>query len=232
MPKKPKPGEPRPKTKPFNNPFQTVKLKKDPPAAPAAPVRPPPPKPRPAPRADDDFALFLQAMDGVEAIPDRRPPPPSPPPTTAAPLPQVITDDAEALMQLAELVSGEGSFDLSDSDQYVQGSAPDLDKRVVRALKRGEYAVQARLDLHGMTRVEAKEAVETFLTRSRREGKRCVLLVHGRGLNSPDQIPVLKESLQEWLIHGRLARMVLAFATARPLHGGAGAVYVLLRKSR
>ncbi|MDQ3267058.1 MAG: Smr/MutS family protein [Myxococcota bacterium] len=231
MPRRPKQEEPRPKSKPFNNPFQTVKLKTDPPTAPAAPVRAAPPKPRPAPRADDDFALFLQAMDGVEAIPDRRPPPP-PPPTPPVPLPRVITDDAEALMQLAELVSGEGSFDLSDSEEYVQGSAPDLDKRVVRALKRGEYAVQARLDLHGMTRTEAKEAVEVFLARSRREGKRCVLLVHGRGLNSKDQIPVLKESVQGWLTHGRLARMVLAFATARPHDGGAGAVYVLLRKSR
>ncbi len=228
MPKRPKQGEPRPKSKPFNNPFQTVTLKKDPPPAPAAPVRAAPPRPKPAPRADDDFALFLQAMDGVEAIPDRRPPPPTP----QVALPQLITDDAEALMQLAELVSAEGSFELSDSDEFLQGSAPDLDKRVVRALKRGEYGVQARLDLHGMTRAEAKEEVESFLTRSRREGKRCVLLVHGRGLNSKDQLPVLKEGVQGWLAHGRLSRMVLAFTSARPQDGGAGAVYVLLRKSR
>jgi len=213
-------------SKPFNNPFAGVKLNKDPPAAAPAPA--PPRRRPPAPRQEDDSSLFLQAMDGVVPIPDRGPAPPAP----QVPLPAVITDDAEALMQLAELVSGEGTFDLSHSDEYVQGSSPNMDQRVVRALRRGEYAVQAHLDLHGMTRAEAKEAVETFLTRCRREGRRCVLIVHGRGLNSKDQIPVLKESLQTWLVHGRLARAVLAFATARPHDGGAGAVYVLLRKAR
>ena len=63
-----------------------------------------------------------------------------------------------------------------------------------------------------------------------RSGKRCVLIVHGRGLNSPDQIPVLKESLRVWLGQKRTGKTVLAFATARPQDGGAGAVYVLLRR--
>jgi DNA-nicking Smr family endonuclease len=91
--------------------------------------------------------------------------------------------------------------------------------------------VQGHLDLHGQTRDEAKRAVELFLRDARRSGKRCVVLVHGRGLHSRDQLPVLKEALGTWLGQGRFARHVLAFATARPADGGAGAVYVLLRRA-
>ena len=64
-----------------------------------------------------------------------------------------------------------------------------------------------------------------------RGGKRCVLLVHGRGLHSPDQLPVLKEALLGWLAGGRFGRLVLAFCSARPADGGAGALYVLLRRA-
>src|SRR5207245_6077975 len=115
-------------------------------------------------------------------------------------------------------------------DEYIEGSAPGLDHRLVAALRKGQYAVQGHLDLHGMDRDEAKDAVEKFLTSSRASGKRCVLLIHGRGLNSKDHIPVLKERLKVWLARGRIAKSVLAFATARPTDGGAGAVYVLLRR--
>ena len=70
-----------------------------------------------------------------------------------------------------------------------------------------------------------------LLRQARAAGKRCVLIVHGRGLHSRDQLPVLKEALRGWLATHRLARHVLAFATARPADGGGGAVYVLLRRS-
>ncbi len=68
------------------------------------------------------------------------------------------------------------------------------------------------------------------MTHSRQQGKRCVLVVHGRGLHSKDQVPVLKDALKRWMGTARFARHVLAFATARPHDGGAGAVYVLLKK--
>ena len=90
--------------------------------------------------------------------------------------------------------------------------------------------MQAHVDLHGLTREEAHIRVETFLHESRTNDRRCVLIVHGRGLNSKDQIPVLKDAVRLWLARGRIAKSVLAFATARPTDGGAGAVYVLLRR--
>jgi DNA-nicking Smr family endonuclease len=101
---------------------------------------------------------------------------------------------------------------------------------VVRKLRRGEFAVQAHLDLHGLLKTEARAELDAFLGRSRQQGKRCVLVVHGRGLHSKDQVPVLKEAVKRWMATDRFARHVLAFATARPHDGGAGAVYVLLKR--
>ncbi len=118
---------------------------------------------------------------------------------------------------------------------HVCGAAGNLAKvaeqnLLLRRLRQGNFAVQAHLDLHGMTRQEARPLVESFIVDARARRRRCVLIVHGRGLNSKDQIPVLKESLRVWLAKGRIGRSVLAFCSARPSDGGAGAVYVLLRK--
>lgn len=213
----------------FNAPFRGLKqaLKQ---AQVAHPAAAPAPLPRPAaprPAAEpSDEELFRRAMFGVERVIDDRGL--APPPAPRAP--SQIDDDAETLARLAELVSGDGPFDITDTDEYIEGSIAGVDRRVLAALRRGDYAVQAHLDLHGLTKAEAKEAVDRFLTSARRDGKRSVLLVHGRGLNSKDHIPVLKEQLTVWLQRGRIGKAVLAFATARPHDGGAGAVYVLLRR--
>jgi DNA-nicking Smr family endonuclease len=196
----------------------------------AAPARPAPPPPLPAqrpaaPASDDD--LWASATSGVERLEDPHgtvgPPPPA--------APQPFRDpDLDALEELRALVQGDRPFDLADSDEFVEGWVAGLDHGVVRRLRRGDYAVQGHLDLHGMTKDEAKHGVEAFLKGARNAGKRCVLLVHGRGLHSKDQVPVLKEALRTWLVTARFGKHVLAFATARPQDGGAGAVYVLLRK--
>jgi len=212
----------------FNTPFKDLKakLRPEPPAAPrkgAAAPRPEPP--RPAAEVEDEARLFYEAMAGAAPLEGRgevKPP--------EGVLPRLLDEDAEALAQLSELVSGEGPFDIADSDEFVEGCAQGVDSSLLTSLRRGDFSVQGHLDLHGMSRAEAKEAVERFLSEARREGRRCVLLVHGRGLNSKDQIPVLKEAVRTWLQRGRIARSVLAFATARPHDGGAGALYVVLRK--
>lgn len=188
---------------------------------------PAPPKAKKAPKVSeaDEAALFYSAMDGVRQITDR-----GEAPTPNPRLPEIIDENAEALAQLSELVAGQGDFDFSGTDEYIEGAGPGIDRNLLRALRRGDFSVQGRLDLHGMTQVQAREAVERFLSDSRRAKKRCVLIVHGRGLNSRDEIPVLKEGLKGWLSQKRIGNMVLAFATARPQDGGAGAVYVLLRR--
>jgi DNA-nicking Smr family endonuclease len=168
-------------------------------------------------------------MEGVRPIPEEeRVPLPRPPPATRRPA--AVEEESEALARLADLCAGVGPFDWSDTSEYIEGGAPGVDRRLVRRLRRGEFSVQAHLDLHGMTRDEARRAVERFVTTCRQRGLRCVLVIHGRGLNSKDQIPVLKQRLGAWLQRGKLGRQVLAFATARPSDGGTGAIYVLLRK--
>ena len=217
------------KNKGFNNPFAGLdkKVKIDPPKKPA----PPPAKALAPARPSTDEDLFADEMHGVQPLaPDPRgrlnAPAPSPRPRAS----RRAEDDAEAYAALADLVDGVGPFDIADTDEYIEGLAPGIDRRLLRQLKRGDYSIQGHLDLHGMTSEEARGEVERFVDAARNAGKRCVLLVHGRGLHSKDSIPVLKERLKVWLTRGRIGQSVLAFATARPADGGAGAVYVLIRK--
>lgn len=216
--------------KPFNNPFLGLKLPEPPqkPKAVAKPKAAPPPVEVP-PTAEDEAALFRRLFEDVEPVrggPEViTPEPPSPDEKR-----RVFAEEEEVLDTLHELVAGSGAFDLADSDEYIEGAVADLDQRIVRRLRKGDYSYQAHLDLHGLTRAEAKETLFAFIEGSRRKGHRCVLVVHGRGLHSKDQVPVLKEGVQGWLSRGRLAPQVLAFTSARPHDGGAGAVYVLLRR--
>jgi DNA-nicking Smr family endonuclease len=197
------------------------------------------PQPQPAPSSvamppappADPTALFLDAVADVKPLdPGVRARVDGPAPASPA---RAVTDpDAEALAQLCDLVTGSAPFDISDSDEYIEGATVGLDPRLLRRLRHGEFASQAHLDLHGMTSEEARRAVERFLTRAYQSGKRCVLIVHGRGHNSKDQIPVLKRRLATWLARGQWARLILAFTSARACDGGAGALYVLLRRQR
>jgi DNA-nicking Smr family endonuclease len=216
------------KKKPFHNPFAGLKL--TPKVGPPAPKRPAatPGPAAPSPEVDD-AELFLRSVGEVVPVKDKKgSAPPKQPPDAASV--RIVNAEMEALTSLCELVAGQGPFDLADSDEYVEGSAPGFDPNLVRRLRAGDYATQAHLDLHGMVRDEAKAALEAFIAAERQKGHRCVLVVTGRGLHSKDQIPVLKEGVQAWLSRGRVARQVLAFTTARPQDGGAGALYVLLRR--
>lgn len=214
--------------KPFHNPFGKLRELRKQASTPAVPTRPAtssPPPPRPEPT---DADLWATAIAGARPVAARnKVVAPGPP---RAPTPGFWHPDLDALRELEALVSGEAPFDISDSDEFIEGRVAGLDPALVRKLRRGDFSVQAHLDLHGKSRAEAKGEVDAFLRRSREQGKRCVLLVHGRGLHSKDQVPVLKEALQSWLATARFGRHVLAFATARPADGGAGAVYVLLRR--
>ncbi len=214
--------------RPFNDAFSRLKGLVPPKPVPARPAPATPESAAPA-RAETEDDLWSSATTGVQPL--------DPGPGTVAPrpprgAPQTFWHpDLDAVDELRALVSGDAPFDLADSDEFVEGRIAGLDPNVVRKLRRGDFAVQGHVDLHGLTRQEAKRAVESFLRASRNAGKRCVLVVHGRGIHSKDQLPVLKDSLKSWLSTARFARHVLAFATARPVDGGAGAIYVLLRRA-
>ena len=224
------------KSKGFNTPFEELealrlKLVAEERAKKTAPkiVTAPPPVDK---REEE---VFADEMRGVAQLP----PDPrgrviggaSPSSLPAAPsLRRRRDEDAEAYAVLADLVDGGGVFDITATDEYIEGLGPGIDKRLLRKLRAGDYAVQAHLDLHGLISDEARIEVEQFLTTARTDGRRCVLIVHGRGHNSKEGVPVLKERLKVWLTRGRIGRGVLAFCSARPSDGGAGAVYVLLRR--
>lgn len=176
------------------------------------------------PPKETEDALFFEAVKDVKKLPSEELPP------RRLPHPRVGVDgDPKVLAQLEELTQGVVSFEISDTGEYREGIAQGIDHKHLRKLRQGDYAVQRHLDLHGLTQKEARAAVAKFLEEARRQGWRCVLLIHGRGRRS-EKGPVLKESVGHWLTHGRLGRMVMAFATARPSDGGAGAMYVLLRR--
>ncbi len=219
------------KDAPFNNPFGTLKLEQPKPK-PAAAAAPPPPKfekPKKQTPLDEESALFLESVGAVGPVRPMKDRVGPPPPRSAAEL-KLPNEEAESLARLAELVSGEGEFDVADSDEFIEGSVHGFDENVMRKLRAGDFPPQAQVDLHGLTRDEAKRELEGFIQKSRIAGHRCVLVVTGRGLHSTDQIPVLKAGVQGWLTHGRVAKQVLGFCSAKQKDGGAGAIYVLLRR--
>jgi DNA-nicking Smr family endonuclease len=207
-------------------PFKTGAAQRD--SGPAVAAAPPMLAFESTPALDDE-AMFRQAVDGVRRIGVQRPSRVVPKLEVTL---EIVSEDAEVLAQLSDLVSGVGTFELTETEEYVEGTRLGLDPRLVTRLRRGEFAVQAHTDLHGMIQADAKQALEEFIVNSVRKGLRAVLVVHGRGLRSPGGMPVLKHAAAQWLSHGHIGGYVLAFATARPADGGAGAMYVLLRRDR
>jgi DNA-nicking Smr family endonuclease len=180
----------------------------------------------------DDAGVFTQAMSGVVPI-DKKAARKTPAheKKTAPPYPAPDVEQ-EVMEHLRDLVDGTIDMDITFSDEYIEGSISGMDRNTMRRLKRGLIPVQDHIDLHGLTQKDAEVRVREFLIKSQVRGLQCVLIVHGRGLNSPDSIPVLKERLPVWLNRGPARKIVKAFASARPYDGGTGAIYVLLRKRR
>ncbi|MFZ2446906.1 MAG: Smr/MutS family protein [Syntrophobacteraceae bacterium] len=181
--------------------------------------------------AENDELLFARAMAEVNPLPAKaqarvplRPPDRDPPRFLAL-------EELEAYTQLVDLVAGEGPFELSYSDEYIDGAVLGISPEVLKKLRGGYFSYREHLDLHGLNRQQARAETTEFIMRSFAARRRCVLIIPGRGLNSRDKEPVLKNSLVAWLTRAPLKRVVLAFASARSYDGGWGAFYVLLRKN-
>jgi DNA-nicking Smr family endonuclease len=178
----------------------------------------------------DENQSFLEAMSSVTPLPGNKRKVTRYPGINTRPAHPAPDDDREAMAHLYDLIKGTEELDFTFSDEYMKGSVKGFSRKLMKRLKNGEFPVQDYIDLHGLTKQEAEIKVRDFLVQSQRLGLRCVLIVHGRGLNSPDSFPVLKERLPTWLNRGPIKRIVLAFCTAKPYDGGTGAIYVLLRK--
>jgi DNA-nicking Smr family endonuclease len=220
----------QPRESPFNPALQYLgDLKQRKRSAPEAFEKPGLPVSRPE---TDDMARFREAMTDVTPLKGAQQRVAKLPDRDARPAHPPNAGDLEVLAHLSDLVSGMAEMDITFSDEYIEGSVHGFDRKLMQKLKNGLFTVQDHVDLHGCTRQEAEVKVTEFLLKSYRLGLRCVLVVHGRGLNSEDHIPVLKERLPLWLNRGPVKRIVLAFSTARPYDGGTGAIYILLRRPR
>lgn len=170
-----------------------------------------------------DAALFSHAMRGTIPVGHRdrveldRPPP--------QPRPVKRSEDEQAALREAmeSPISLEDRLEGGDEAAFLRGGIP---RRVLTDLRRGRWVLQGELDLHGLKRDEAREALADFLTTCLQQGRRCVRVIHGKGLGSPGRQSILKH-----LSHGWLAQReeILAFCQAAPAQGGSGALMVLLR---
>jgi DNA-nicking Smr family endonuclease len=226
MAKKPPPG--------FHTPFRNLPpLPRPEPPAPA-----PPPRPKAPSRVEEDEQrLFERAMAGVKPLADRarRQRAIEPAKDTAVPArpkPKVAraSEDALADAELADLIESGEALQTEEVGESVAAVARGIDRRVLKRLRAGQFPVEAELDLHGRTRAEAETELSRFVVRARGEGRRCVLVIHGRGLGSGPEGAVLRSTVREALAQGPLRRHLLAFTSAPPAHGGDGALLLLLRR--
>ena len=173
--------------------------------------------------ARQDADLFRQAVGAVRPlpVPGRNAASTPPPPPIAR---QRMADEQAALEQsLSDEFSVES---LLDTDGELSYARPGIGQDTVRKLRRGDWVIQAQLDLHGMRREEAREALALFLRNAAKSGLRCVRVVHGKGLGSVNREPVLKNKVRSWLVQ---KDEVIAYCQARAADGGSGALVVLLR---
>lgn len=137
--------------------------------------------------------------------------------------------ECDTLIRLHNLIKHGEGFVVADTSEYTEGVGYHVNPAVTKYLHRGDFSIQAYVDLHGLSVPAAEEVFNRFLKETLISGKRAVSIIHGRGLSSPNK-PVLKTKVHEWLTTGPWCKWVLAFSSARPCDGGAGATYVLLRQ--
>ncbi len=175
-------------------------------------------------KAEEEF--FALAVGPIKPLPPKHRPGhrASLPSVQVAPIAIQHQLDEEAVMR--EALSDEFDVEtLLDTDDALSYRRPGIGPDVTRKLRKGGWSIQGQVDLHGLRREDAREALVDFIKDAARMGWRCVRVVHGKGLGSPGKTPVLKGKVQSWLIQ---KQEVLAFVQARPAHGGAGALVVLL----
>jgi DNA-nicking Smr family endonuclease len=172
---------------------------------------------------EEEVALFRAAVR--DAVPLRAPARHSGAQPAHPPVPvQSLLDEHAALDESRNApLDAEAALETGDEIAYVREG---VSRQVLRKLRRGHWVVQGHLDLHGMTRAEAGEAVGEFLRAAVRHARRCVRIVHGKGLGSKNREPVLKGKVKLWLAR---REEVIAFCQAPPAQGGSGAVLVLLK---
>ncbi len=186
-------------------------------------------------RDKSDRELFLEAMKGVRPLNDKE---------EAdfdlyeiesgeGKCEKVSTKEArdlkEGIRELAAVIRGERPLPVEKIPEYMDGPCFNMDRGLVRKLRRGQFAIQAYCELHGLRADEALQVMDGFMSDALMNNRRAIAFIHGRGKSSPGE-PVLKGLVKDFLNRGRFRRYVLAYSSAPSWDGGPGVTYVLLRK--
>lgn len=170
--------------------------------------------------SEDEIAAFHKAVEGTKPLAQKKIRL-SPPSTSRKVIKRKHYEEEEPILfsekQVLATVGGE---------EFIAHKQAAISNKTLRKLRKGQYNVDAILDLHGLSVEEAKIAVESFLQQCLRQGIRVVLIIHGKGRHN--QMPILKNKLNHWL---REIDVVLAFCSAASSHGSRGALYVLLKST-
>ncbi len=170
----------------------------------------------------DDDQAFFKAMQEVTPLNGRG----------RDIVPEIISIAPKNMLEqnYEQLMESQVEFAHALKGEYLECHVLGLDEAIMNSLRAGQYSPEAHLDLHGLNAVQAYHALVSFFRSSWYKSLRTVLVVPGRGKNSDHGFGVLRDKLQTWLTQEPFKRVVLAFCTARPVDGGPGSVYVLLRK--
>ena len=171
---------------------------------------------RPRRPTADELALWRRAMGGTAPLREPNTPP-------MRPVDPSVPPDARPERR------GPGEPARRPSAALDPHRPIGLDRRTWLRMKRGQIAIEQTLDLHGRTQADAHDALGSFLTAAQAAGCRCVLVVTGKGLVSGG---TLRHMVPRWLNEGAIRERIVAFSPAQARHGGAGALYVLLRRHR
>lgn len=171
---------------------------------------------------NDDHALWSRVTRSVTPLKDRSPvaAPPGEPHRPAATARYLQPKDSTPRKTVARPIA--------------PGVIDGLDRRQADRFRRGQLAIENRLDLHGFTQREAYAELQAFLAHSQEQRHRVVLLITGKGQKGPleERTGVLRRLVPEWLNEPSMRRRIVALAPARPQHGGDGAYYLYLKKLR
>jgi DNA-nicking Smr family endonuclease len=167
---------------------------------------------------DDDAAAFAEAVSGARRL------------GGAARISPASATRADRARPARPVPAATPRLWIEDAGDDWMARADGVDRRVLRMLRAGNVPIEARLDMHGMTLAVAERTLDRFVTASRAAHRRCLLLIHGRGLHSGKGGPALRDAVRAALTVGEQAGLVLACCTAPARLGGSGATLVLMRR--
>ena len=175
---------------------------------------------------DDDLAAFRAAVADARPLPasdkiqlgSPRPPP--------RPLQHLADEQAALDESLYARISLQDRLEGGDEPSYLRTG---LAHSILRDLRRGRWVVEAEIDLHGLNRDEARHTLASFIAENLHYGKRCIRVVHGKGLSSPQKTSILRQLVRGWLTQ---RNEILAYCQAKPQDGGEGALIALLRSPK